>query len=112
MHKRARGNIGEDIAVQHLLEHGYQILDRNRTMRGGELDIICKHAEMIVFVEVRSVDHIDDLFEYMTPAKMSHLSKTMHSRIQEAEREGSRRLDVIFVQQGKVTEWFENVTNE
>lgn len=51
--KRATGNLGEDEAVRVLRKMGYKIIERNFTVRGGEIDIIAKDGEYTCFVEVR-----------------------------------------------------------
>ncbi|KIG13252.1 putative endonuclease [Enhygromyxa salina] len=56
---RKRGRAGEDQAAALLLERGLEILDRNVTCAGAELDLIARDGETIVFVEVRS--RADDL---------------------------------------------------
>ena len=48
------GRTGEDLAVQHLQEQGYQVLERNWRYGKGEVDIICKKGAFIVFVEVKT----------------------------------------------------------
>ena len=50
---RAIGNLGEDYAVKILKKNKYSILERNFTIRGGEIDIIAKDGEYLVFVEVK-----------------------------------------------------------
>ncbi len=52
--KRARGGIGEQAVAQFLEKNGYTILERNYTVRGGEIDIIAKKGEYLAFVEVKS----------------------------------------------------------
>lgn len=52
--RRNTGNLSEDVAVRYLLKHGYSIIARNVTFRGGELDIVAEDATHLVFVEVRS----------------------------------------------------------
>jgi putative endonuclease len=42
------------MAAQHLLEHGYQVLDRNFRTRTGELDLIVADEGCIVFCEVKT----------------------------------------------------------
>lgn len=51
--KRVAGNLGEDEACRFLKKNGYRILERNFTIRGGEIDIICEKGEYVVFVEVK-----------------------------------------------------------
>ena len=54
MLKRDIGNKGEDIAVKHLKKKGYKIIERNFNVPGmGEIDIVAKNKEYLVFVEVR-----------------------------------------------------------
>src|SRR5918998_529914 len=52
--RRTRGSLGEQIAVDHLVEAGYEILDRNFRTRRGELDLIAADAGAIVFCEVKT----------------------------------------------------------
>lgn len=48
------GKLGEEISERHLKGLGYIILDRNFTCKIGEIDIICKDGDHIVFVEVKT----------------------------------------------------------
>lgn len=48
------GNFGQKLAKNYLLAHGYDILAENYYVRGGEIDIIAKISEKIVFVEVKT----------------------------------------------------------
>jgi putative endonuclease len=52
--RRTRGSLGERIAADHLVEAGYEILDRNYRTRRGELDLIAADADAIVFCEVKT----------------------------------------------------------
>jgi putative endonuclease len=51
--RKALGSDGEARAVMHLEKLGYQVRDRNVSMRGGELDVVAEKGELLVFVEVR-----------------------------------------------------------
>lgn len=54
MLKRDIGNKGEDIAVKLIKKKGYKVIERNFNVpRAGEIDIIAKKKEYLVFVEVR-----------------------------------------------------------
>jgi putative endonuclease len=48
------GQRGEDLACDILVKKGYQIVERNYTYGKGELDIIARDGEILVFVEVKS----------------------------------------------------------
>lgn len=47
------GDIYEKKAENILLSHGYQILEKNYRVKGGEIDIIAEKDGTIVFVEVK-----------------------------------------------------------
>jgi putative endonuclease len=49
------GRTGEKLAARHLKRSGYKILHRNfRGAQGGEIDLVCRHGEVLVFVEVKT----------------------------------------------------------
>ena len=50
-----RGAAGETLACKHLRRAGYKILYRNfRGRTGGELDVVCRDGDTLVFVEVKT----------------------------------------------------------
>ena len=50
-----RGARGEKLACRFLRRHGYKILYRNfRGRRGGEIDLVCRDGDTLVFVEVKT----------------------------------------------------------
>ena len=48
------GEIGEEMAVEYLLDKGYIILERNYRFDRAEVDIIAQDNEQIVIVEVKT----------------------------------------------------------
>jgi putative endonuclease len=50
-----RGVRGEKLACRFLRSHGYKILYRNfKDRRGGEIDVVCRDGDTLVFVEVKT----------------------------------------------------------
>ena len=52
--RRQFGNEGEALAAKFLEEKGYEILERQYRCVYGEIDLVCKEKNEIVFVEVKS----------------------------------------------------------
>ncbi len=50
----SRGRAGERRAAAFLEDRGYRILEKNFRCRAGEIDIIARHGDDLVFVEVRT----------------------------------------------------------
>ena len=53
--RRSRGLAGERLAEQHLRDAGYRVLERNFRTRYGELDLIARRPEALVFCEVKTL---------------------------------------------------------
>lgn len=54
LNNRYKGNIGEDIACEYLIDKGFSIKERNYSKRWGEIDIIAVKDKILHFVEVKS----------------------------------------------------------
>ncbi|MDR9828893.1 YraN family protein, partial [Vibrio sp. FNV 38] len=52
---KPKGNYIETLASAYLCREGYQIVARNYAYMGGELDIVARDRNTLVFVEVKSV---------------------------------------------------------
>lgn len=52
--RRLFGNRGEQLAADYLRKQGYEIVARQVRNRAGEIDIIARHQQRIVFVEVKT----------------------------------------------------------
>jgi putative endonuclease len=95
------GKHAEDLACRELERRGYAILERRYRRRGGELDIIARDAETIVFVEVKAREGstCGRAAEAVTPLKqlrMARLAVDYLARHGLAER--PCRFDVIAVE--------------
>lgn len=71
-----KGNNGEKIAEKYLEEKGYEIIKRKFHFgKIGEIDLIAKDGDVIVFVEVkaRKSAEFGSGLEAITPTKQKHL---------------------------------------
>ena len=50
----ARGRDAEQMALRHLEQHGLHLVTRNFRCTRGEIDLIMRQGDTLVFVEVRS----------------------------------------------------------
>ncbi|SNZ09848.1 putative endonuclease [Persephonella hydrogeniphila] len=77
------GKIFEDKAVEFLKEKGYRILDRNFRTRTGEIDIVAKDKDTVVFVEVRYRKNLSFGFpeETVNRKKMKNILSTANRYI-------------------------------
>lgn len=101
---RRDGALAEDFAAEYLAGLGHEILCRNFTVRGGEVDIISADGEYIVFTEVkkRSGDSpLADALAAVTREKVSRIKKCAESYMKSkdaASLSGKKmRIDVIAV---------------
>jgi len=69
--RRAQGDAAEERACRHLEGAGFAIVERNFRTKGGEIDIVARKGDVLVFVEVRSREDADfgTPEESVTPAK-------------------------------------------
>lgn len=92
------GQKGEDIAVKYLLKKGYTIIERNFSCRQGELDIIAKDKNEIVFIEVKTRTNkaYGEPIDAITYYKKKHLLRSVQYYLYLKNLENSYvRIDVI-----------------
>jgi putative endonuclease len=75
MKRRDLGNLGEKLARDFLGKNGYSILETNYRCPAGEIDIIARQKDTLVFVEVRTKRsrQFGSPEESITPAKKERL---------------------------------------
>lgn len=98
--KRTTGDYGEELACRFLSELGYEIVGRNYHFGHGEIDIIAKDKETLVFVEVKYRKNL----EYgepelaITKTKQSQIRKTAEAYLYEKKiKEQPCRIDFIAI---------------
>jgi putative endonuclease len=98
--RQSLGQRGEQLALEHLRERDYTILTTNWRCAHGELDIIARQEESVVFVEVRTryAETTEAAFESINPRKQGKLADLAHLYLMENGMEDvTWRIDVIAV---------------
>ncbi|MGZ3898910.1 MAG: YraN family protein [Bacteroidia bacterium] len=94
-----KGNWAEEKAVKFLLKKNYSILERNWRFKKYEVDIIAKHENTIVFVEVKSrgTDAFGDPEMAVTRGKQRFLITAADQYIKENSIELQSRFDILSI---------------
>ncbi len=94
------GKFGEDAACDYLERLGYEIIERNFRMKTGEIDIIARDGDCMVFAEVktRRSNKFANASEYVDFRKTEHIRTTAMLYIGSSDTEV--RFDVIEVYYG------------
>lgn len=95
------GNWGEIDAIEFLRKKGYQIVAKNFRTKIGEIDIIGKKDDLLVFVEVKA--RVGDLkgkpWESISFFKLKHLKKAIYFYLMEKKLANVKlRVDVISIE--------------
>lgn len=97
---RRLGEIGEDLAAEYLMQHGYEIVARNWRNSRGEIDIIAENHQAIVAVEVktRRGTGYGSPLEAITRTKAARLRKLLLAWLRSQGRSAPRiRIDAISI---------------
>ena len=91
------GAWGEERAARYLRHKHYHIVDRNFSCKFGEIDLIVKNREYLVFVEVKQRQESDYGLprEFVTAAKQSRLRQTAMLWLMQHPTELQPRFDVV-----------------
>ena len=76
--RRHLGQLGEQLAAEHLARRGFEIVERNYRTRWGELDIVAFDGRVLAFCEVKTRRSNGDrrrAFEALHSAKRSQVRK-------------------------------------
>ena len=120
MKRRDVGILGEKLAGDFLKKRGYRILETNYRCPEGEIDIVARHKDFLVFVEVRTKTsrEFGSPEESITAVKRERLRATAaHYQQSHDNLPASWRIDVVAIElnrDGKPTrmELIENAVGE
>ncbi len=101
MKRRDTGILGEKLARDFLKERGYHIIETNYRCPEGEIDIIARYIDFLVFVEVRTKTgrEYGSPEESITAAKKERLRAVASRYLQTQENPPELwRIDVVAVE--------------
>jgi len=100
MEKKELGKKGEELALRFLKKRGYRIIENNYVCKMGEMDIIAKEKDTLVFIEVktRTSTTFGPPQLAVNSAKQRQLSKVALNFLKEKKLEDVRaRFDVVAI---------------
>ncbi len=101
--RRARAQWAEELVARWYTSHGFTVVARNWTMRGGELDIVAHADNVLVVCEVkaRASSQFGDPIEAITPRKVARVQRAGYAFLAEWKQQHSSfctlRFDVATV---------------
>ncbi len=110
----AAGRIGEELARDFLVKKGFEIVETNYRFHHGEIDIIARDGEVLVFCEVKArwTDTYGPPEYAITHRKQSQLRRLATAYIAERGiREQACRFDVIAIRLSEEPPVIEHLVN-
>jgi putative endonuclease len=106
----AYGLRAETVAAFWLRAQFYKILDRNFRAPGGEIDIVAKRGNTVVFVEVKARGGIDEAIDALTPQKRRRIARAANYWLATHAwaMDCTLRADAVFVARGTLPRHVEN----
>ncbi len=107
--RQITGAAGEAQALQYLQEQGLVLVQQNFRCKTGEIDLIMRHGQTLVFVEVRAraSNRHGGAAASVTPAKQRKLIRAAQFYLQRFRAMPPCRFDVIAIDSG-VMNWLKN----
>ena len=118
MQRTALGRWGEAVARTYLENNGYAVGEQNYRTRYGEIDLVAKKKDLLVFVEVRTKG--GEMFgtpeDSLTRKKLLQLVKNAKAYVARKKYKGMCRIDAICIVAGTQDEperisHYENITD-
>ncbi len=106
------GQAAEDRALAFLLQQGGELVARNWHCRYGEIDLIVKLDNKLLFVEVkfRKSNAFGGAPYSITPNKLAKLQRSVEYYLQINQLNVSWRLDAILLQGNQPPQWIKNIS--
>jgi len=97
--KIKRGNEGEQLASDFLIQNGFEILERNYRYKRSEIDVIARIGNLLIFVEVktRSSSTFGHPEEFVDSRKRKKILEGAEHYLYETDWKGNVRYDIVSV---------------
>jgi len=107
-----QGKLAESAACDYLQAQGLTLVERNYRCRGGEIDLIMKDGDSMVFIEVRyrASSRFGDGAESVDRNKQKRLIGTAAHYLQSHPQAANRpaRFDVVFFDASSAIHWIKD----
>jgi putative endonuclease len=102
--RRAVGQAGEALAIEHLQRLGYAIVATNWRTRHGEIDVVARDGATVVIVEVRTRRGagFGTAGESVGPQKRRRLVRMAEAYLQQHAPRADARIDVVTIEGERV----------
>jgi putative endonuclease len=106
---RSKGDIAEQKASDYLKSLGFIIVETNYYARKmGEIDIIALKDDIYHFIEVKSGDSFEAIYN-ITPTKIKKILKSVDYYLKVKKLDVAYSIDAIIIQNNDI-EFIENIT--
>lgn len=115
MSNRSKGKAGEEKAGLYLESKGYSIIERNYRATGGEIDIIARKDNVLVFIEVKAWSKIgwEEAGYALNKMKENRIKRVSQIYLKNNVSEEIKfRYDVIFLEGDNNIRHLENIFSE
>lgn len=106
------GPAAEKLAVEFLLRNGLTLIESNFRSRHGEIDLIMRDGDTLVFAEVRLRSHsaFGGAAGSITAAKQNKIVRTAQFYLQQTRSRAPCRFDAVLLDSldAKRVEWIQN----
>jgi putative endonuclease len=111
--RQLHGQAGEDRALDYLTDQGLTLVERNFRCKVGEIDLVMRHNDSLVFVEVRRRESLDygGATASVTPAKQRRMVRAAQFYLLRYRQLPLCRFDVVAID-GKGLRWLRNAIVE
>lgn len=108
--RQRTGDLGEEQALHYLESKGCQLLQRSFVCKGGEIDLIMRDGNSLVFVEVRkrATAAFGGAAASITPTKQKRMTLAAQVYLKSLATLPACRFDAVLIEAEQIS-WLKNV---